>query len=307
MITFITQRLLQAMVVMIVISLICFFLLEHLTPALALTQSDNTIPHDYWQFLLHIFRGDFGTSYYYQTPVLSVIASKLPATLELITGAILLTIMTALPLGILAALFAHNPWSRLITGISVLGISTPIFLIATASIYLFAVELNWLPAFGRGETVHLWGTWETGYLTKDGLQHLLLPCASLAFVMLPLYVRLIRAELLEVLASDHVRYAQARGINPLRILINHGLRNILLPIITLGGMQLGTLIAYTVITEIVFQWHGLGFLFMEAVQRADTPLIIAYLMIVGGMFVIINTVIDMLYGVFNPRIRVVGE
>jgi len=171
------------------------------------------------------------------------------------------------------------------------------------SIYIFSVELGWLPSFGRGETVEILGGWTTGFLTWDGLVHLFLPCIALSSIMLPLFIRLIRAEMLEVLESEYVRFAWAKGLQPKRIWFLHALKNTLLPVITVGGVQIGTLIAYTILTETVFQWPGMGFLFLEAVNRVDTPLIIAYLIVVGLIFVITNTVVDLIYGLVNPTVK----
>jgi peptide/nickel transport system permease protein len=190
-------------------------------------------------------------------------------------------------------------------GMSIIGISIPVFLTAIMLIYLFSIALGWLPSFGRGETTMI-GFWETGMLTWDGLVHLILPSVALSSIMLPLFIRLIRSEMMEVLEQDYIRFAWAKGLSRKRIWFLHALKNTLLPVITVGGVQIGTMIAYTILTETVFQWPGMGFLFLEAVNRVDTPLIIAYLIVVGVIFVITNTVVDLIYGLVNPTVRLAG-
>jgi peptide/nickel transport system permease protein len=190
--------------------------------------------------------------------------------------------------------------------VSIIGLSIPIFLTAIFLIWIFAVELGVLPSFGRGETVTLpWG-WRTGFLTRDGLLHLVLPSISLAAIMLPLFIRLIRAEMMEALGTEYVRFAWAKGLAPRRIWFVHAFRNTLLPVVTVGGLQIGTLIAYTILTETVFQWPGMGFMFLEAVKRVDTPLIIAYIIVVGLIFVIVNTIVDLVYTLINPMVSLPG-
>lgn len=191
-------------------------------------------------------------------------------------------------------------------GLSTLGVSIPIFLIAIVFIYIFSIQLNWLPSYGRGETVTIWG-WESGLFTIDGLKHLILPATALTALMLPLFVRLIRSEMMEALQTEYVKFAWAKGLSPMRIWVVHAFKNTLLPVITVGGVQIGTLIAFTILTETVFQWGGLGFLFLEAVERADTSLLVAYLIFVGIIFVVVNTVVDIIYGLVNPMVRVTGR
>jgi peptide/nickel transport system permease protein len=192
-------------------------------------------------------------------------------------------------------------------GISIVGISIPVFLTAIFTIYIFAVQLGWMPSFGRGDTLELpWG-WDTGFLTVSGLHHLILPSIALSSIMLPLFIRLIRGEMMEVLRSEYVRFAWAKGLTRRRILYVHALKNTLIPVISLGGVKIGTLIAYTILTETVFQWPGMGFLFLEAVNRVDTPLIIAYIIVVGLIFVITNTIVDLIYTLVNPTVKMVGD
>jgi len=186
------------------------------------------------------------------------------------------------------------------------GVSIPVFLTAIILIYIFAVELHWLPSFGRGETVNIWG-WESGFLTLDGLKHLILPSIALSSIMLPLFIRLIRSEMMETLETEYVKFAWAKGLSRWRIWFLHAFKNTLLPVITVGGVQLGILIAYTILTETVFQWQGMGFMFLEAVERSDTSLLVAYIIVVGALFVVVNTIVDIIYGLVNPTVRITGR
>lgn len=260
----------------------------------------------YWRFLSGAVRGDFGDSYFFKKPSLEVIADKFPATFELVLAATLIIILLSAPAGVYCAIRPRALAARAIMALSIFGISLPVFLTAIFGIYLFSVHLGWLPSYGRGDTALLFGFWQSSFFTADGLLHLLLPSVTLSSIMLPLFVRLIRAEMTEVLGSDYVRFARAKGLPPARIYFVHAFRNTLLPVVTVGGVQIGTLLAYTILTESVFQWPGMGFLFLEAVTRADAPLIVAYLMVVGFLFVVINTAADITYTVINPAVRV-GE
>ncbi len=260
----------------------------------------------YSRFALKALQGDLGTSYFFKKPALEVILAKFPATFELVLAAALIVVSLSLPAGIYCAVRPYAWPARALMSVSVLGISVPVFLTGILAITLFSVELGWLPSFGRGETVPL-GVWETGLLTADGLRHLILPALTLSSIMLPLFIRLVRGEMLDVLGEDVVRTAWAKGLPPWRVWISHALRYAAIPLITLGGLQIGTLLAYTILTESVFQWPGMGFLFLEAVSRADIPLVIAYLMVVGLIFVVVNTVVDLLYVLVDPRISLTGR
>lgn len=260
----------------------------------------------YLRFAGKALQGDLGTSYFFKEPALEVILKKLPATLELVFGSTLIIVLFSVPLGIFAAIRPDSWFSKTVMGMSIVGISIPVFLTAIGLIYFFSIELGWMPSFGRGETVNLFGFWDTGFLTKDGLMHLVLPCISLASIMMPLFIRLIRAEMMEVLQSEYVKYAWAKGIQPYRIYFVHAFKNTMLPVITVGGVQIGTMVAYTILTETVFQWPGMGFLFLEAVNRVDTPLIVAYLIVVGAIFVVTNTLVDLIYGLVNPMVKLAG-
>ncbi len=320
MIAFLVRRIGQAIVVMFIISLISFSIQDNLGDPLRelVGQSVSEAERDalreqmglndpflvqYWRFLGKAVRGDLGDSYFFKRPALEVIMEKFPATVELVIGATVIIVLFSIPAGVYCAIRPGSWFSRLVMGASIVGISIPVFLTAIMLIYLFAIELEWLPSFGRGETSLVFGFWESGMVTRDGLRHLLLPSVALSSIMLPLFIRLIRSEMMEVLEQEYIRFAWAKGLSPARIWYLHALKNTLLPVITVGGVQIGTMIAYTILTETVFQWPGMGFLFLEAVNRVDTPLIIAYLIVVGLIFVITNTLVDLVYGLVNPTVR----
>ena len=322
MIAFLIRRFAQALVVMLIISLISFSIQDNLGDPLrelvgqSVSEAERQELRDemglndpfldqYWRFLKKAVQGDLGNSYFFKRPALDVIMEKLPATLELVLGATLIILLFSIPIGIYCAINPRSWFTKLMMGISIIGISVPVFLTAIMLIYLFAITLGWLPSFGRGETVML-GGWETGLLTRDGLIHLILPSIALSSIMLPLFIRLIRSEMMEMLEQEYIRFAWAKGLRRRRIWFLHALKNTLLPVITVGGVQIGTMIAYTILTETVFQWPGMGFLFLEAVNRVDTPLIIAYLIVVGLIFVVTNTLVDLIYGLVNPTVKLAG-
>jgi peptide/nickel transport system permease protein len=257
----------------------------------------------YLRFAGNALQGDLGTSYFFKEPALDVILRKLPATLELVFGATIIIVGLSIPLGVYTAIKPNSILTRIIMGLSIVGISVPVFLTAILMIFVFSVELGWFPSYGRGDVVHVWGYWETNFATFDGWTHIILPSIALASIMLPLFIRLIRAEMMETLQSEYVRFATAKGISPFRIYFVHALKNTLLPVITVGGVQIGTMVAYTILTETVFQWPGMGFMFLEAVNRVDTPLIVAYLIVVGFIFVVTNTIVDLIYGLVNPTVK----
>jgi peptide/nickel transport system permease protein len=324
MLAFLIRRVAQAVVVMFVISLISFSIQDNLGDPLremvgqSVTEAQRQELRDrmglndpfltqYWRFARKAVQGDLGTSYFFKEPALKVILNKLPATLELVFGATLIIIVLSVPCGVFAAIRPRHWFSRVIMGVSILGISVPVFLTAIFMMYVFSIELGVMPSFGRGELVPVVGSWDTGFLTVDGLLHLVMPCVALSSIMLPLFIRLIRSEMMEVLQSEYVRYARAKGLSPNRIYFLHALKNTMLPVITVGGVQIGTMVAYTILTETVFQWPGMGFLFLEAVNRVDTPLIVAYLIVVGLIFVVTNTVVDLIYGLVNPTVKLAGK
>ena len=321
---FLLRRVLQGALVMLAISIVAFSVRDELGDPLRelVGQSvseevreelrremglDDPFFVQYWRFLGKAARGDFGDSYFYKKPALDVILEKFPATLELVFVAALIVVLVAAPAGVYCALRPRSFSARAIMFFSVAGISAPVFLIAIFLIYLFSVQLGWLPSYGRGDVAPLFGVlWQSGFATKDGLLHLPLPSLALSSIMLPLFIRLIRAEMAECLSADYVRFARAKGLPPRRVYFVHALKNTMLPVITVGGVQIGTLLAYTILTESVFQWPGTGRLFLEAVNRADAPLIVAYLIVVGLVFVAVNTVVDFVYTLVNPTVRL-GE
>lgn len=321
MFAYLVKRLFQAIAVMLAISLIAFSIQDNLGDPLRELVGQSVSEEvreqlrdemglndpfftQYWRFLGNAIHGDLGTSYFFKEPALTVILKKLPATLELVLGATIIIIGLSIPLGVYTAIKPNAFFSRLVMGLSIVGISIPVFLTAILMIFIFSVELGWMPSFGRGETVHLFGYWETNFLTVDGWEHIILPSIALASIMLPLFIRLIRAEMMETLQSEYVKYAWAKGIAPKRVWFIHALKNTLLPVITVGGVQIGTMVAYTILTETVFQWPGMGFMFLEAVNRVDTPLIVAYLIVVGFIFVLTNTIVDLIYGLVNPTVNI---
>ena len=319
---FLARRLIQAVIVMFVISVIGFSIQDNLGDPLremvgqSVSEEERQALRDqlglndpflvqYGRFLGNAVQGDLGTSYFFKRPALEVIGDKFVATLELVIGATLIIVLVSVPVGVFCAIRPKSWFARVTLTASIVGISIPVFLTAIFCIYLFSVELGWMPSFGRGETTAPLG-WESGFFNADGLVHLVLPCIALASIMLPLFIRLIRAEMMEVLETEYVRFAWAKGLAPRRVWFLHALKNTLLPVITVGGVQVGTMLAYTILTETVFQWPGMGFLFLEAVNRVDTPLIIAYIIVVGLIFVVTNTVVDLIYTVVNPTVRITG-
>ncbi len=266
---------------------------------------NNPFYVQYARFVKNAVKGDLGLSFFYKKPALEVIAAKAPATIELVMVTAIIIIFISIPAGIYAAIYPKNWFSRIAMAASTVGVAMPVFLTAIALIYLFAVELNWLPSYGRGETVKIWG-WESGFFTWDGLKHLVLPSVSLSSIMLPLFIRLVRAEMMEVLETEYIKFAWAKGLSRQRVWYIHAFKNTLLPVITVFGVQLGILFAFTILTETVFQWQGMGFMFLEAVERSDTSLLVAYLVVVGVIFVVVNTIVDIVYGFVNPMVRIVG-
>lgn len=323
MFTFLIKRLSQALVVMFVISLVAFAIQDNLGDPLrelvgqSVSEAERQVLRDelglndpyitkYSRFITNAVQGDLGTSYFFKKPAVAVIFEKLQATLELVFGASLIIIFAAIPLGVYSAIHPKSAWTKMIMAFSSFGISVPVFLTAILLMYVFSIELNWLPSYGRGETLNILG-WETGYFTKDGLLHLILPSISLASIMLPLFIRLVRSEMLESLSSEYVKFATAKGLSMHKIYYQHALKNTMLPVITVGGVQIGTMIAYTILTETVFQWPGTGLLFLDAINRVDTPLITAYVIFVGLIFVVTNTIVDLLYGIIDPTVNITGK
>jgi peptide/nickel transport system permease protein len=320
MLVFILRRLVQAVVVMLTVAFIAFMLFQYVgDPVTNLLGQDateaqrQTLRHDlgldqafpvqFAKFVGNAARGEFGISLRQGRKVSELIAERLPATLELALCAGLLALALGIPLGVYAALRRGRFGAQLLMMGSLLGVSLPTFLIGILLILVFSVTLKWLPSFGRGDVVSL-GPWSTGLLSLDGLRHLILPAVTLSVFQLTLIMRLVRAEMLEVLRTDYIRFARARGLTQRSIYFGHALKNTLVPVITITGLQLGSLIAFAIITETVFQWPGMGLLFIQAVQFADIPMMAAYLCLIALIFVVINLSVDLLYFAVDPRLRI---
>jgi len=321
---FLIKRTIQAFVVMFIISIFCFLVQDSLgdptRELAAMSMSDaerkdlkeslglnDPLLVQYGRFAGRALKGDLGNSYFFKEPALTVIMKKLPATLELAFAASFLIITISIPLGVFTAIRPRHWFSRFTMAASVIGISIPVFLTALGLIFIFSVTLGWMPSFGRGEVVHIWGYWSSNFFSWDGFLHIIMPAIALSSIMLPLFIRLVRAEMLEVLSSEYVKFARAKGLGSGPVYLKHALKNTMLPVITVGGVQIGIMVAYTILTESVFQWPGMGFMFLEAVNRSDIPLITAYIMFVGFVFVVVNTLVDMLYGMINPMVDLVGK
>lgn len=312
-------RLGQSVLVLLVVSMISFLVFRYIgDPTVSLLGEDASVAEreallqelgfdqsvtvQYAGYLKQVLCGQFGISYRFRQPVTEVIASRVPATVELSLAAALFAVVGGIGLGVYTAMRRQSLVSRTIMGVSLVGVSLPTFLIGIGLIYLFSVELKWLPAFGRGTLVD-GGGWQTGLLTVSGLSALVLPAITLGFFKLTLIMRLVRTEMLDVLRSDYIRFARARGLRNATLYGRHALRNTLIPVITIIGLQLGSLIAFAIVTETVFQWPGLGLLFITSIQGVDVPVISAYLLMIGLLYVGINLVVDLLYAWADPRLR----
>jgi peptide/nickel transport system permease protein len=320
MLAFILRRLLQAVIVMLTVAFIAFMLFQYVgDPVNSMLGQDATaeqrdalradlgldqpFPVQFARFIGNAVQGEFGLSLRQGRKVSALIVERFPATIELAVTAGLIALMAGIPLGVYSALRRGRFGSQLVMTLSLLGVSLPTFLIGILLILVFAVLLGWLPSFGRGETV-AFGTWTSGALTGDGLKHLLLPALTLSIFQLALILRLVRAEMLEVLRTDYIKFARARGLPDRIVHFGHALKNTLVPVITITGLQLGGLIAFAIVTETVFQWPGMGLLFIQAVQFADIPVMAAYLCLISLIFVVINLVVDLLYFAVDPRLRI---
>src|SRR3954466_13627512 len=317
---FMLRRLGQAIFVMLAVGLIAFALFRFVGDPVIFMLGQDATPEDraritrqlgldrpfyvqYAAFLARAAQVDFGLSLRQVRPVSSLVVERLPATLELSLVAALFALAAGIPLGVYTALRPRAWLSHFILGVSLVGVSLPTFLIGILLILVFSVQLGWLPSFGRGDTVQL-GWWSTGLLTASGLKSLILPAITLALFQMTLIQRLVRSEMLEVLRTDYIRFARARGLTDRAIHFGHALKNTLVPVMTITGLQLGAIIAFSIITEQVFQWPGMGLLFIQAIGFADVPVMAAYLCLVGLFFVIINLVVDLLYYAVDPRLRI---
>jgi peptide/nickel transport system permease protein len=320
MLAFIIRRLLQAIVVMLTVALIAFTLFRFVGDPInqmvgietsaeeraALREQlglNDPVAIQFVRFVGNAARLNFGSSYQFKTPVIGLIAERLPATLELAFASALFSLLVGIPMGVYTALHRRSILSNVFLAASLIGISLPTFLIGILLIFLFPVTLHVLPSFGRGDVVRF-GFWTTGLLTASGLKALVLPAITLGLFQMTLIMRLVRGEMLEVLRTDYIKFARARGLTDRAVNFGHALKNTLVPVMTIAGLQLGSIIAFALITESVFQWPGMGLLFLKAVQNVDIPIMSAYLLLVAFIFVVINLTVDLLYAVVDPRIRI---
>jgi peptide/nickel transport system permease protein len=319
MLAFVIRRLLQAVGVLFAMSLIVFGgvsalgdPVEVMSPPDA-TQAereatriamglDQPVPVQYWRFLSGALSGDLGRSFAYGAPAVELIVERMPATFELALAAMLIAIVLGIPLGLWAGLAPDSLAGKTIMAGSILGFSLPTFWVGLMMIMLFSVQLGWLPTSGRGQTVELLGI-QWSFLTWDGLRHLLMPAVNLALFKLSLIIRLTRAGTQEALVQDYVKFARAKGVAPVRVVGVHVLKNIMIPIVTVIGLEFGSLIAFSIVTETIFAWPGMGKLIIDSIGVLDRPIIVAYLLVIVILFVLINLVVDLLYSVLDPRVR----
>ena len=323
MLSYFFKRLLQAILVMIVVAFVSFSLFNFVgDPVISLTGEDSSIERQaevreaiglndpiyiqFSRFLGNVIQGDLGISYQLKREVSDLIAERMPATLELVFVSALLAIIVGVILGVYTGIHRDSFVSNVILVISLAGVSLPTFIIGIMLIYLFSVILGVLPSFGRGEVIDL-GFWSTGFLTVSGLKALILPSVTLSLFQMTYVIRLVRAEMMEILQTDYIKFAKARGIKKNTINYKHALKNGLIPVITITGINIGTLIAFSIITETVFQWPGMGLLFINAVYFVDIPIMSAYMIMVAFIFVMINFIVDITYYFIDPRIRIKDE
>jgi peptide/nickel transport system permease protein len=316
---FILSRLLQAVPVMLVVALISFAMFAYVGDPVAImlgqdfteAQRDALVRDlgldrpffvQFARFIGNAVQGEFGLSYRLSRPVAELIAERAPATLELATCAAAIALLVGVPTGVFTGLYRQSWLSRFFLTFSLVGVSLPPFLIGILLILIFSVWLGWLPSFGRGDVVQV-GAWSTGFLTWGGIKALVLPAVTLGLFQLTLILRLVRAEMLEVMRTDYIKFARARGLSDRAVNFGHALKNTLVPVITIAGLQFGGIIAFAIVTETVFQWPGMGLLFIQSVGAADIPVMAAYLMLIALVFVTINLVVDLLYYAVDPRLR----
>jgi peptide/nickel transport system permease protein len=322
MIAFILRRVLQSIAVLLAVGLVAFSLFRYVgDPINAMVGQDTSMedrallreklglndspPVQFMRFVSNAARGNFGLSYRTSEPVGRLIFERVPATVELAFCAAIFVLFVGVPMGVYTGLYPRHWSSRLLQTVSLLGVSLPPFLLGILLILIFAVYLHWLPSFGRGQTVQI-GWWTTNFLTISGLKALILPSITLGLFQLTLIMRLVRSEMLEVMRTDYIKFGRARGLSNRAINFGHALKNTLVPVITVMGLQLGTLIAFAIVTETVFAWPGVGQLFLQSVQFSDIPVMAAYLLLIALLFVVINLVVDLLYFVVDPRLRSQG-
>ncbi len=322
MIAFIIRRMIQAVLVMLAVGFIAFAMFNFVGDPVAVIAGqdlpaeqrielrktlglDDPTPVRFVRFVGNAVQGKFGLSYRTTEPVGRMILDRLPATLELSLVAIMVALLVGIPMGVFSGLYPHHWLSRAMMTVSLVGISLPTFLIGILLILIFAVMLGWLPSFGRGDVVKF-GFWSTGFLTVSGWKAIILPSITLGLFQMTLIMRLVRSEMLEVLRTDYIKFARARGLTNRAVHFGHALKNTLVPVITITGLQLGSIIAFAIITETVFSWPGVGLLFLQSVQAVDIPVMAAYLVLIGLLFVLINLAVDILYFVVDPRLRSQG-
>ncbi len=320
MLLFISQRIFQSLLVMMTVAFIAFSLFSYVgDPVNNLVGQDTTLEDrqvlreqlglndnflvQFGRFVKNVTQGDFGTSYRHRRPVSELIVERLPATLELALLSSVVALIAGVAMGVYTALNVDGVVSKLLMSLSLLGVSLPTFLIGLLLIFVFGVVLQWLPSFGRGEVVQI-GWWSSGLFTVSGLKALIMPTITLALFQMTLIMRLVRAEMLEVLRMDFIKFAKARGLSDRAIHLRHALKNTMVPVITITGLQLGSIIAFAIITESVFQWPGMGLLFIQAISEVDIPVMAAYLVMIAAFFVTINFIVDILYLVVDPRLRI---
>ena len=320
MLAYIIRRVFQSLLVLLIVGLIAFSMFRFVgDPIDNMLGQERTMEDidrlreqlglndpfvvQYWNFLTGAVQGDFGMSYRQGRPVAEILLERAPATLELAGVSALFAVVFGIAFGVFTAIRREGVLANVIMTVSLIGVSLPTFLIGILLIYVFSVELGWLPSFGRGEVVRIGSWWTTGFLTESGLKALILPSITLGLYQMTLIMRLVRSEMLEVLRQDYIRFARARGLRERSVNFRHALKNTMVPVITVTGLQLGSIIAFAIITETVFQWPGVGLLFINAIQFVDIPVMAAYLMLISVMFVAINLIVDLLYVAIDPRLR----
>jgi len=317
--TYIARRLIQGIIVLLAASLICFFIFRYMgDPVFTMAGRyatfqeremvrralglDKPLYVQYVRFLWNAAHGNFGVSYVTRVPALGLILERFPATFELATTAVCLAFVVGVGLGVLVALKPYSWRNRIIMAGSLGGISIPTFLMGILLIMVFAVYLKILPPFGRGETVQV-GFWRSGLLTLDGIKHLILPAVTLAMYQLAVLLRLTRAGMREVMTEEYIKTAWAKGLPPLKVIFKHALRNALIPVVTITGLQFGEVIAFSIVTETIFQWPGMGNLLLTSIYETDQPVVVTYIMLAAMIIIALNIIVDILYGIINPKIR----
>ena len=320
MLVYIFNRIVQSVLVMFVVAMLAFIMFQFVGNPVdamvgietsiaereALTQRlglNDPIYVQFWRFVMNVLQGEFGVSYTQKVPVVQLIGERLPATLELALLSAIMSVVLGIPLGVYAAIKRGTFGATAVNVFALLGVSLPTFVIGLGFIMLFSVILQWLPSFGRGDVVQV-GFWTTGLLTESGIKSLILPATTLALYQITMVMRLVRAEMLEVLQTDYIKFCRARGLRNMSIYFTHALKNTLVPVITIIGLQLGGIIAFSIVTETVFQWPGMGLMFIQAVGASDIPVMSAYLILIAFFFVLINFFVDILYLLVDPRLRV---